>query len=158
MEKTNSYTYFAIKSNGKFDNGFIAYEKGIFAPQELTHTLGIQPFSYWAYGDKRIDGSVYRFSTWSAEKSEAGRLDVEAQCKETIRNLKNKIPQLLQIKERYDVNFILTIVPSIYGDEQPWLSFDEEIIEFCYLTGTTIDVDMYIYPLENGNEEGMERS
>ena len=153
MEKTSSYTYFGIQSNGTSDRGFIAYEKGIFNPEDITRFLEIQPFKSWAYGDKRVDGSEYLFSRWSAEKSEVGRLDVEAQCRETIKNLKNKIPQLNQIKEQYDVSFVLTIVPSIHGEEQPWISFDEEIIEFCYLTGTTIGVDMYIYPLENEDKE-----
>lgn len=153
MESTSSYTYFSIKSNGEIENGFVAYEKGIFNPEGITGILEIQPFSSWAYGDRRVDGSEYLFSKWSAEKSEIGRLDVEAQCRDTIKNLKNKIPQLNQIKEQYDVSFALTIVPSIHGEEQPWISFNEEIIEFCYLTGTTIEVDMYIYQLENEKEE-----
>lgn len=153
MEKTSSYTYFGIQSNGTSDRGFVAYEKGIFNPEDITRLLEIHPFKSWAYGDKRVDGSKYLFSRWSAEKSEVGRLDVEAQCRDTIKNLKNKIPQLNQIKEQYDVSFVLTIVPSIHGEEQPWISFDEEIIEFCFLTGTTIGVDMYIYPLDNKDKE-----
>lgn len=153
MEKTSSYTYFAIQSNGTSDSGLIAYEKGIFNPEDITHLLEIQPFSSWAYGDKRIDGSEYRFSSWSAEKSEIERLDVEAQCRDTIKNLRNKIPELNQIKEQYDVSFVLMIVPSVHGEEQPWISFNKEVIEFCYLTGTTIEVDMYIYPVENKSGE-----
>ncbi len=45
----------------------------------------------------------------------------------------------------YDVNFCLMIVPHIFGEEQPIMSFNDEIIKFCYLTGTSIQVDMYIY-------------
>ncbi|MGD9570008.1 MAG: DUF4279 domain-containing protein [Sedimentibacter sp.] len=63
---------------------------------------------------------------------------------ETIKNLKNKIEVLKQIKEQYDVYYVIMIVPEIYGEESPFISFNEEIIEFCYLTGTTIEVDMYI--------------
>ncbi|WP_422124505.1 DUF4279 domain-containing protein [Planococcus sp. X10-3] len=153
MEKTSSYTYFAIKSNGTIDKGFIAYERGIFNPEDITRVLEIQPFSSWAYGDKRVDGSEYRFSTWSAEKSEIGRLDVEAQCRDTIKNLKNKIPQLKGIKEQYDVRFVLNIVPSIHGEEQPYIILNEDVIEFCYLTGTTVSVDMQIHQLVNETEE-----
>lgn len=149
MERTSSYTYFAIQSNGGICKGFVAYENGIFDPKEITQILEIEAFSSWAYGDRRIDGSEYLFSTWSAEKSEVGRLDVEAQCRDTIKNLKNKVPQLNRIKQQYDVKFVLMIVPSIYHEEQPWISFNEEVIEFCYLTGTTIEVDMYIHELED---------
>ncbi|MBU9675024.1 DUF4279 domain-containing protein [Planococcus sp. CP5-4] len=152
MEKTSSYTYFGIQSNGKIDKGLVANEKGIFNPEEITRILDIQAFSSWAYGDRRVDGSKYLFSAWSAEKSKIGRLDVEAQCRDTIKNLKNKVPQLKQIKQQYDVSFFLMIVPSIYQEEQPWISFNEEVIEFCYLTGTTIEVDMYIHQLGDEHE------
>lgn len=67
---------------------------------------------------------------------------------DTIKNLKNKISVLKSIKEQYDVNFEIMVVPSIYGEEQPQIYLNEEIIEFCYLTGTTINFDMYIYPEE----------
>jgi len=41
------------------------------------------------------------------------------------------------------VNFL--VVPHIFGEEQPIMSFNKKIIEFCYLIGTTIEVDMYLY-------------
>ncbi|WP_391117115.1 DUF4279 domain-containing protein [Psychrobacillus sp. L3] len=152
MEKTNSYTYFGIGSKGEIDHrGLVAYESGIFNPEDITKLLEIQPFSCWNYGDIRKNGSKYLFSDWSAEKSNVGRLDVEAQCMDTIKNLKNKILLLKEIKEQYNVHYVIMIVPSIYGEEKPLMSFNEEIIEFCYLTGTTIEVDMYVFPDEIEN-------
>ena len=145
MDKTNSYTYFAIGSNGTTDrNGHVAFEKGIFNPADITNLLDIQPFNSWSYGDKRTNGSTYLFSNWAAEKSDTDRLDIGAQCLDTIKILKNKIPILKQIKEQFDVNFVIMIVPSVYGDESPIMALNKEIIEFCYLTGTTIEMDMYI--------------
>ena len=67
---------------------------------------------------------------------------------DTLKNLKNKILELNQIKALYDVIFCIMFVPHIFGEEQPIMSFNKEIIEFCYLTGTTIEVDMYLYPEE----------
>jgi hypothetical protein len=146
LDRTYSYTYFCIESNGRIEDnkGLVAFEKGVFNPDDITKVLGIQPFSSWKKGDKRSNGSQHLFSSWDAEKSDIERLDVEAQCMETIKNLKNEIPILKQIKEQYDVNYVLMIVPTIYGEEQPLIRFNEEIIEFCYLTGTIINVDMYI--------------
>ncbi len=123
----------------------MGYEKGIFNPDDITKALGLQPFRSRKKGDIRKNGTQFLFSSWDAEKSEVGRLDVEAQCMDTIKYLKLKIPILKQIKEQYDVNYVIMIVPKIYGEEQPIMSFDKEIIEFCYLTGTSIQVDMYIF-------------
>ena len=84
MQKTNNYTYFAIKSKSIIgDRGLIATKKGVFDATEITKMLDIQPDNSWSY-----------------------------------------------------------------GEEQPWMSFNKEIIEFCYLTGTTIAVDLYSYPEE----------
>ena len=154
MEKTNSYTYFIIKSNGEFDENyrFQATEAGVFDPNDITKILGIEPFRKWKKGDIRSSNiaenhpnSKYRFSHWSAERSDIERLDIGKQCLDTIKNLKHKIPELLKIKSLYDVTFHISIVPHIYNEEQPYMYFGKELIEFCYLTGTEIDVDMYVY-------------
>lgn len=146
MDKTHSYTYFGIESNGELtDKGLVGFERGVFDPQDITKSLGIQPFRSRKKGEINKNGRQVLFSSWDAEKSDIDRLDVEAQCMETIKNLRNKVSILNQIKVQYDVNYVIVIVPKIYGEEQPLMYFNNEIIEFCYLTGTTITVDMYIH-------------
>ncbi|WP_217585871.1 DUF4279 domain-containing protein [Lentibacillus saliphilus] len=153
MEKTSSYTYFAISSHAELGKtGYVAYESGIFNPDDITNALGIEPFDTNNYGDKKSNGMSWLTSGWCAEKSNKDRLDVEAQCLDTIKNLKHKIPILNEIKKLYDVHFGLIIVPTIYNGETPILTFNKEIVEFCYLTGTEIDVDMYVYPFDEEGE------
>jgi hypothetical protein len=153
LEQTNSYTYFTICSNCDLicndDNTgyYKSTESGIFDPDEITNILGIDPFKKFKNGEpmpNHPSGRLYTFSRWNAEKSDVDRTDTGKQCLETIRNLKNKIPELLKIKSLYDVRFNIVIVPHIY-DEEVYLYFGKEIIDFCYQTGTTIDVDMYVY-------------
>ena len=156
MERTHSYTYFAICSNGEIGSaGLQSTDAGIFDPDDITKLLRIEPFKKWKKGDRRkqvqdetSSTANYGFSIWCAEKSEIDRLDVEKQCLETIKTLKQKIPELMQIKSLYDVNFYICVVPHIFNEEQPFMSFGKEVIEFCYLTGTEIDVDMYVYERE----------
>lgn len=146
MDITNSYTYFSICSNGILTaNGLKASDRGIFDPNEISARLAITPFNVKSYGQLRRDGvSNFLFSSWSAEKSNKERLDVEQQCLETISQLKYKIEEINKIKEEYDVSCSINVVPIIFGDETPILIFNQEIIEFCYLTGSVIDVDMYV--------------
>lgn len=151
MDITESYTYFSITSNGTFIDGvgLVGNDKSIFCPDEITNLLGIDPFRSWEKGDLRRNGSEYLFSSWSAEKSNKDRLNIESQCMETIKRLKRKVHILKEIKEKYDVNYCIMIVPHIFGEEQPYMSFNREIIEFCYLVDVTIEVDMYIYQDKN---------
>ena len=150
MEKTHSYTYFAICSNGEIGStGLQSTAAGVFDPDDITKLLCIEPFEKWQKGDRRKQvqdetskTAYYGFSIWCAEKSEIDRIDVEKQCWETIKILKQKIPELLEIKSLYDVNFCIRVVPHIVNEEQPFMSFGKEVIEFCYLTGTEINVDI----------------
>ena len=158
MEQTYSYTYFTICSNSEFiytgeNTGFYkCLEAGIFDPDDITKMLGIKPFEQRKKGEPMpnyLFGKPCTYSSWSAEKSEVDRLDIEKQCLDTIKNLKNKVPELLKIKSLYDVCFTIQIVPHIYDEEKPIMWFGKEIIEFCYLTGTEISVDMYVYDSKN---------
>lgn len=149
MKKTLSFTYLFIESQGRVtENGFIANEDGIFDPDEITKTLDIKPFKSWKSGDLRQDGSSYSFSSWAAGKSIMDGADVEAQCLETIQYFKNKIPQLQLIKKQYEVTLGIMIVPSIFHNEPPIISLNEKVIQFCYETDCSIEVDMYIYDEE----------
>jgi len=151
-ELTHSYTYFTIVSDGKMGMyGHEASVRGVFDPDEITNLLGIEPFDKLKKGDYRKNmpkdapQAKYSFSRWSGEKSDVERHDVSEQCLATIQRLEHKIPELLEIKSRYDVEFYLKIVPHIYNAESPIIYFDKKIIAFCYLTDTEIDVDTYIY-------------
>ncbi|MGE5415717.1 MAG: DUF4279 domain-containing protein [Acidobacteriota bacterium] len=147
MDNTYTYTYFGIESNGEIGStGLVGYERSIFDPEEITKALNIQPFRCHTKGDLMKNGTKFLFSSWYAEKSDINRMDVEAQCVETIKRLRNKIPALLEIKEMYNVNFVIMVVNHIFGEQKPLMSFNKDVIKFCYLTGTTIEVDMYLYP------------
>ena len=135
MDKTNSYSYFAIK--------------GDFDPDIVTSMLNINPTKSWKMGDLRKDGSEHTFSLWETGRCGILTIDVEDQCLHTIKELRNKVDILLDIKKKFDLDFVLEIVPHIYEGNSPSIGFHKEIIEFCYLTDTYIDVDIYIYPFND---------
>ncbi len=72
----------------------------------------------------------------------------------TITPLLEKANELNKIKEMFNVNFTLLIVPKVRYDESiPILYPSEEIIKFCYETGTKISYDLYVSCLDSYNEE-----
>lgn len=151
MEKTACYSYFAICSSGKIRDGigFIASENSYFDPDDITAKLGINPFDTRKMGTPRKNGhGHYPFSDWACCKQTEPALDAEEQCRKIVRELHDLIPQLQEIKKEHNVDYSIIIVPHIHNEENPILGFDSEIIEFCYLTGTEIGVDMYVYGKE----------
>ena len=155
MDKTTCYSYFSICSAGEIRNGvgFVAVEGSDFDPAELTAKLGIEPFETRKMGSPRkVGAGVYPFSDWACCKQTEPALDAEEQCRQIVRQLRDRIPALQEFKKIYNVDYAIIIVPHIYREESPILGFDSEIIEFCYLTGTEISVNQYIYD-QKGNDE-----
>lgn len=146
--QTSCKSYFSIESNGIIENtvGFIANPNSNFDPDYITEKLGIEPFDTKKMNTvRKIGNGVYPFSDWSACEQNEPAIDAEEQVLKIIRILKPKIPKLLEIKEEYDVSFTISIVPYIYNEQTPVICFNKEIIEFCYLTGTEIGVDLYVF-------------
>ena len=151
MDKTSCYSYFAVCSGGVIENGagFIAHANSDFDPDYITEKLNINPYETKRKGTPRKNGhGTYSFSAWTACFQAEPVLDAEEQCNIIVRRLKNKIPLLLEIKDEFDVTYCINIVPHIYNEETPALVINKEVIEFCYLTGTEIGIDLFVYDKE----------
>lgn len=134
--RNRCYTYFKI--TGDFD------------PDEVTHLLSLQPTKTWKIGDFRRNGTKYDFSMWEIGRCTEYDVFVENQMRKTIAPLLNKIDLLNQIHNNNNVTFVLEIVPTIYvGDQNPCLAPPLDIIDFCHATRTEIDIDMYVYGVDD---------
>lgn len=133
MNTRNScYTYFKITGN--------------FDPDRVSELLNLTPEKAWKIGDLRRDGSRYDFAKWEIGRCAEYDVIVENQMRKTIAPLQDKIPLLNQIRQEYDVCFVLEVVPEIYaGDTDPCLAPSLDIIDFCHATRTEIDIDLYVY-------------
>ena len=132
MNKNTCYTYFKIVGN--------------FDPSVITALLNIKPDEYWSIGDKRRDGSAYDFALWTCGRCDEYDPLVENQMLKTITPLLDKIDILNKIREDYDVEFYLQVVPEVYVDGiNPCLALSLEIIDFCHATRTKLDIDLYVY-------------
>lgn len=134
-DKTSSqsscYTYFMIRGN--------------FDPDSITELLGLVPEKSWRIGDKRKNGTVYDFAMWQFGTCDAYDVYVENQMLKTITPLLSEISTLKEIKQRYDVEFTLEIVPTIKSSEGvPCVAPSMEVMQFCCETATKIDIDMYV--------------
>lgn len=129
--QSGCYTYFMIK--------------GDFNPDIISQMLDLSPEQTWKIGDKRKNGTIYDFSFWQFGTCDEYDVYVENQMLKTIEPLLSKINILKEIKQRYDVDFTLEIVPTIMGCETtPCLAPSLTVMQFCCDTGTEIDIDLYV--------------
>ena len=133
-KKQNScYTYFRI--TGKFN------------PDDISAILCLTPDRTWREGEPIKDGrTFYEFSNWEYGRCDSYNVFTDEMMMQTIADLIPKIPLLQIIRERFaDIDFSLEIVPTITaGESTPSLSPNRAVIEFCYLTNTDIDIDLYL--------------
>ena len=131
MNKNTCYTYFRI--TGDFD------------PDLVTERLKLQPDKSWKIGDTRKNGTKYDFASWEIGRCEEYDVLTENQMHKTIAPLIAKIDRLNEIRNEFNVDFTLEIVPTVYADNaSPCLAPSLHVIDFCYATRTKIDIDLYV--------------
>ena len=132
-EKHNEcYTYFSI--TGDFD------------VKEITEILKLKPFRYWNKDDVRKDGKPYGFSCVSFCRIDEYDPYITKQMEIVVNEMSKKTKELELIREKYNVKFYLTSVPSFYVNSIiPSVSPSMMVIDFCSKTRTMLDIDQYIY-------------
>ena len=71
-----------------------------------------------------------------------GSANAGTQCMNIVRRLKSKIPALLDIREKWNVDFFLCVQANVEAEPLPELVFDRDVLAFCYLTGTKVKVEL----------------
>lgn len=131
MSRNTCYTYFRII--------------GHFPPDKVTEFLELTPDKVTNEGDMLKSGRRAGVSSWVFGGCVEYDVYTENQMRVTVAPLLDKIDRLNTIREKFDVEFYLQIVPTVHGDEPtPALAPPMDIIDFCYTTRTNIDIDLYV--------------
>ena len=135
MKKENScYTYFHIHGED-------------FPVEEITRALGESPFRSWYKTDIReADGKQFGFCNWSGFRVDDYDPYTEIQMEKTIEPLLDKIDILNELREKYNLEYSLVVVPQIYVNRiNPDLSPSMKVIDFCHAVRAKISIDLYLY-------------
>ncbi len=133
-KKENTYiTYFAIK--------------GDFVVEEIESLIGLEPFRKWNKTDiRKADNKPFGFSCYCVSRIEDSFPYVDSLMERTLFPLMDKIDLLNEIKEKYNVEYHLVVVPHvIVNNINPCLAPSMEVMEFCVKTKTKLDIDLYLY-------------
>lgn len=70
---------------------------------------------------------------------------VDNMLKISLKHLFGKEHLLKELKEKYNLTYYLSVVPTMIVNEiNQSLFISKEIIEFCYKSNTEIDIDLYL--------------
>lgn len=125
MEKHTCKTYFVFQLNDSCNKDKVE--------QAIIDQLGVKP--------------VFNRRSFEIGCNEAYSVHVSDMVRVTIKGLKGKEEEIIDIKRRFNLTTCLEIVPYIVADSEQsnqCLSLDDDIIEFLYKSGTAMDLDYYI--------------
>ncbi len=78
-------------------------------------------------------------------RNENSNVDINEMLRVTINDFINQESFFKNLKNKYDVNIYLEVVPYLGEDYKPILSIEKDIIKFLYLSEIEFDMDYYIY-------------
>lgn len=123
----------------------------------LRHSLDCQPEQIGIYNKDEVEQAIIEllgvkpvFNRHSFEigRNEDYKVYVSDMIRVTLKDLIGKEQAIVDLKQRFNLTACLVIVPYIVADsEQPnqCLSLDDDVIAFLYKSGTSMDLDYYIY-------------
>lgn len=123
-------TYFAITGNFKLN--------------DISKILNIKNTDGHSIGDKKTYGKGnFDYASWEYGTDYEKDADLNEQADRIVSAFTDKIDELKEIKDKYNCKFLLENVQKTTTNN-PGISFNKKIIDFCSLTGTEIDVDIYV--------------
>lgn len=118
----------------------------VFDPNEITALLQIEPMEVHVKGG--ISGTRKRPSaetSWSIFTDKEESYDVDEQTRKLLSLMMHKLNCLKEIKERYGLTFIFSLLIEIENGEKPSIYWSAETNRFLGNIGAESSIDLYIY-------------
>lgn len=132
--KLNTHVYFSLVGDK-------------FSPDKISEELSIEPTESWQSGDLGKYKKELTFSCWKlSTKKGKEYLDIDKLINEIVKQLKDKIDIINELKLRYQLDSVLQIVLDIDTNPDqptPFIGHDLETINFLSRTQTKTDIDIY---------------
>lgn len=135
MAQFHSYAYFALFGDD-------------VDPSLISAALGLQPTDSWKKGDPGKYTALRQDSCWRLSSQTREPINIDALVNEVIEQLSDRVERIKQVKEELNLTSVLEIVLYVDVNEEsstPALGHDSRTIAFLHETGTTTDVDIYLF-------------
>ena len=121
--------------------------RGDFPLEEVRKLFPFEPKDYWDKDDIRsADGKPFGFSCLKYNIVEEYDPYVYKMMEKCIEPFLDKVELLKSLKEKYQIEYYLVVVPSLVVDNiNPCLAPSLKVMDFCTETRTEIDCDLYLY-------------
>lgn len=144
MEKTTLYAYISFTGNDD------VYD---FPLEIVTERLNVQPTTTWRMGDKINNIRNRSFTIWKYESDTLETLDSEDVLRPILNVFQSKTDTINQIKKELNLSVQIYLVITMIDGYTPGLTIFPEFSRFAAAINAFIDIDMYVYPFNDPEEE-----
>ena len=119
-----------------------------FSVNDITQTLNITPSFSWVKGETRKLGKlskIMKHTYWDIATVEEESLDIDNQLFQIYTVLKDKKGALEVIKEKYRVDFTISVLIHIENGEFPVICLKKWIIDFAHDIQAEIEFSPYYF-------------
>lgn len=115
----------------------------MFSTDEVTQILGVNPSGYLHKGEQGKFATA-KETSWYIETQLSEALDINEHLTEIINILASKKKELIELKEKYKLEYLLSIIINIKHAQAPAVYFEHDIIKFLNDVKAEVDIDMYV--------------
>ncbi|AJY73852.1 hypothetical protein VN24_03520 [Paenibacillus beijingensis] len=130
MEKTSIIARFKIYADD-------------FSIDDVSNVLQKDPSDFTIKGQQG-KFTVAKETSWNIYTPMSESLDVNQQLGELLSILRPKKVQLLELKDKYQLNYLFSIIIKIKNNQTPAIYFEHDIIEFAHDIKAEFDIDLYV--------------
>ncbi|WP_269083165.1 DUF4279 domain-containing protein [Ornithinibacillus californiensis] len=155
--RTSVEIYFALE--GSEDNDY-DFELAL-----VTDRLGISPTSTQKMGEFHnperakqlaINPRQYSYTQWKYSTGRIETLDFEGLVDEIVNTFKDKVSVIIQLRDEYGIRPYIGMVPKVYNGMSPGYSLTIEQMQFMIDIGVGMDLDEYVYPFTEPEDDDVE--
>ena len=116
-----------------------------FDPDIITEMLAIVPSTKYKKGEINKRNIAWKENCWSIDTGYIETIDLKNLIKEIIAKLNVRKTVLIDLKKKFEINYLFIVVMKIEQKEKPVIDFDNEIISFLNDINAEITFDYYIF-------------
>lgn len=116
-----------------------------FQEEAVSNVLGLIPCEFYHKGDPIKNRNLVRKETcWSISSGFEESLNINEQIKKILYKLHNKSEELIFLKKKLNLDYLLSITIKVQEENVPAMYFESTLIGFINYISAEIDIDLYL--------------
>ncbi len=117
----------------------------VFDPDDISKTLQLEPSSVRIKGEKINEYAKMKYSYWTISTDYEESLNASIQIEKIMKLIKNKVPELNYLKNKYKTEHGFVIVVNIEEGIGPTIILEKDFYDFLIDIDGFFTIDSYVF-------------